>query len=157
MAKKSFINQNGKIKKQTNLEKVKDERNISKLLSMENKFNDNNRSSFKSKQLKENQSNIILEFALPFISQKSNQMEQLKALEFAIIVWNITTLPSESLQKEISKLQNNIFDINDMKNLINRKHELFSEYDFYINDFNANFNENGDMYLSLGVSVKYDK
>jgi hypothetical protein len=152
--KKEEFNQ----QKKQSLQRAKEEGVNEKLLNRVDKIKDNGKISFNKKPFKEKASQIIINFAQPLLDITNNEDETSRAINLAIVAWDIAVFQDEERQKNfdmaVSHFKYTILQKAELEKLIKRKDEFFPQYNFLVQDFEIDFNEVGDLNLSVAVAIK---
>ena len=140
------------------LQKAKEEGVNEKLLNRVDKTKDDERIIFNKKPFKEKASKIIIDFAQPWLEDAYDNDEIKAVLYFAIVSWNLAAFPAEKRQKNLdmalSHFKYDLIQAGELTELIRRKDELFSQYNFLVQDFEIDFNEDGEYNLSVVAAIK---
>ncbi len=142
--------------KKYSLESAKRDGTSEKLISRIDKSINNDKVIFRKNPHKEKASKIIIDFAKPFIDESISNAEIESSLSFAIIAWNIAVFPDDVRKKEIDNAIY-LFKFDEeqkvmLEELLLRKKELFNQYNFYVIDFELNFNKLDVWNLSVAVA-----
>ncbi len=112
---------------------------------------------FISGKLKKKASATMLEYAAPLLEMAENEKDAEIAVKMALISWNLYMMPEEKRPGIIAEFAST-YKITDIEyelidNMMERKKDLFDEYNFFVTDHELDFYSDGSLNLSVVVAM----
>jgi hypothetical protein len=115
--------------------------------------NEENETTLRYGALKLKASEIILDFCFELLEDAEDEEDFKIGISIAIVAWNIAQAGEENRKEAIMMLKKEKHlkkeDIQLIMELVEYKNTEFKEYNFFIEDFEVEINDNGDLTLSV--------